>query len=42
MSSRFSVFLVFLKAKDYPLKVLSKRTRAFVLEEKFLFEFSAF
>ncbi len=34
--------IVFLKAKDYPLKVLLKRTRAFVLKEKFLFEVSAF
>jgi len=34
--------IVFLKAKDYPLKVLVKRTRGLVLKEKFLFGISTF
>jgi len=34
--------IVFLKAKGYPLKVLLKRTRWLVLEEKFLFGIYAF
>jgi hypothetical protein len=34
--------IVFLKAKGYPLKVLLKRTRGLVLQEKFLFGISAF
>jgi hypothetical protein len=34
--------IVFLKVKDYLLKVLLKRTRGLVLKEKFLFGISAF
>jgi hypothetical protein len=34
--------IVFLKAKGYPFKVLLKRTRGLVLNEKFLFGISAF
>jgi hypothetical protein len=34
--------IVFLKATGYPLKVLLKRTRGFLLKEKFLFGISAF
>jgi hypothetical protein len=34
--------IVFLKAKGYPFKILLKRTRGLVLNEKFLFGISAF
>jgi hypothetical protein len=34
--------IVFLKAKGYPFKVLLKRTRGLVLDEKFLFRIFAF
>jgi len=34
--------ITFLKAKGYPFKVLLKRTRGLVLNEKFLFGISAF
>jgi hypothetical protein len=34
--------IVVLKARDYPLKVLLKRTRGFFLKEKFLFGISTF
>jgi hypothetical protein len=40
--SQMVSFIVFLKAKGYPLKVLLKRTRVLLLKEKFLFGISAF
>ncbi len=46
-SCKFFVFqmvslIIFLQAKDYLLKVLLKRTRGFLIKEKFLFGISAF
>jgi hypothetical protein len=35
-------FIVFLKAKGYPLKKILKRTRGLLLKEKILFGISAF
>jgi len=40
--SQMVSFIVFLKTKGYPLKVLLKRTRGLLLKKKFVFGISAF